>query len=290
MKKNDKTIKRLILISNKESEVCFFKSLPNENENENKNESPNKPKQDKPNQAYVTFDPEIFLIDNPDKINEVLNSVKFKVDDEFRIFDKYEEAVTNFSNKTEIKELLTDRVAFDKLDSSSINQLIETKFKNYNEESKLEIKLCLLMRKSLNQIENCNKDIKNDLDELKNKLFSTTNSKNKNLMNLTIESEIKKEEFKKYIIEKLKKDGKLNPLFEKKNKNEELIALNKMKIKKEEKYLLDTFYCVKCRIRPRNAISMNCHHLMTCEECIKKAKVCPRCGIDIDKFEKVYRS
>ena len=100
----------------------------------------------------------------------------------------------------------------------------------------------------------------------------------------------KKYEFKEFIYDKLNKDSILDQLLEKKKINEQQILLNKLKIKKDEGYLLNTFYCVKCHINPRNAISKNCHHLMLCEDCIQKTKVCPHCGININNYNKIYRS
>jgi hypothetical protein len=177
----------------------------------------------------------------------------------------------------------------DKCDFKDISKLVDYKFKNYTDEAKLEMKIAIILNKTLKQIQQCNTDTKNDLEELKNRLYSSTNLKNKNLLMLNIEEEVNKEEFKKYIIDKINKEGRLNTLFEQKKKNELVINANKAKIKKDENFLLETFYCVKCHIRPRNAISKNCHHLTSCDECIEKTKVCPRCGMDINKYEKIYR-
>jgi hypothetical protein len=241
--------------------------------------------------TYTGFDPEIFLIDDPEKLSEVLDSVKIKVDKEFKIFNKYRDSIDRFSNtSSEISTLLNDKTLLSTLDSLGINNLVENKFKNYTEESKLEIKLGFLISKSLTQIDKCNNDIKTDIEEIKNKLFSTSNHKNKNMIRLNLEAELGKEEFKRFIIDKINKEGKLSSLIEEKSKNEKIISANKMKIKRDEKYLLDSFYCLKCHIRPRNAISKNCHHLVACDECMQKTKVCPRCGIDVGEFEKIYRS
>lgn len=167
---------------------------------------------------------------------------------------------------------------------------IDNKYKNYTNDSLLKIKLALIMDKSLEQIKKCNKDITADLNDLKTKLYSTSNLKNKNLMLFNIEDELKKEEFKEYIIDKINKEGKLNSLLDEKKKNEKIIVNNKLKIKKEENYLLNSFYCVLCHSKARNAISKNCPHLVACDDCIQKLKVCPRCGINIDGYEKIYRS
>jgi hypothetical protein len=240
---------------------------------------------------YTSFDPEIFLIDDPEKLSQVLDAVKIKVDKEFKIFNRYRESIDGFSNiNIEVSSLLYDKTLLSTLDSLGINNLVENKFKNYTEESKLEIKLGFLISKSLNQIDKCNNDIKFDIEEIKNKLFSTSNHKNKNMIRLNLETELGKEEFKRFIIDKINKEGKLNSLLEEKSKNEKIISANKMKIKRDEKYLLDSFYCLKCHIRPRNAISKNCHHLVACDECMQKTKVCPRCGIDVGEYEKIYRS
>jgi hypothetical protein len=49
--------------------------------------------------TYVTFDPEIFLVDNPSKLYEVIDTVKDKVDNEFKIFKKYEDSLEKFSKE-----------------------------------------------------------------------------------------------------------------------------------------------------------------------------------------------
>ena len=91
-------------------------------------------------------------------------------------------------------------------------------------------------------------------------------------------------------MDNLNLDGKLEEMLKEKKNNEEIILSNKKKIKSEEKFLNENFYCVKCRLRERNAISKQCPHLMLCEECIKYAKVCPRCGVKIQFFDKIFRS
>jgi hypothetical protein len=49
--------------------------------------------------TFATFDPEVFLIDNPQKLNEVIDSVKERIDNEFNIFKKYETTIESFSKE-----------------------------------------------------------------------------------------------------------------------------------------------------------------------------------------------
>jgi hypothetical protein len=76
----------------------------------------------------------------------------------------------------------------------------------------------------------------------------------------------------------------------KKKINDKHIEKNKTEIKKLENELLNTYYCIYCHTRPRNAMSDDCYHLVICDECIKKAKVCPRCGKNINSYHKIFRS
>lgn len=270
---------KIVIIANNETECAVFRELDKSvcktiNMNKEFNE--------------ITHDPEKFLIENPNIINEVLIDVKSKIDEKFNVFQKYKTAIENFKKEPEVEKVFSSLER--ESDIREIFNQLDLNYKNYTQDSINELKLGFIINKSLYNIDECQQTIKNELEEIKNKLFNASNLKNKNLLNLNIEEELQKEEFKKFIVEKINKEGKLNTLFEEKRKNEALINQNKLKIKKEENYLLDTFYCVKCHIKPRNAISKNCHHLMQCEDCILKTKVCPRCGINIDSFEKIFRS
>ncbi len=276
--KSEAKYKRLKLISNENSEILVFK-------NEIKLQSSNEL-----TPTLINYDPEIFLVDDPSKIEEILSSVKEKITNEFKIFLPYKEIISEFFKDKKVEELLKDKEALQYLDLDAIDQMVDNKYLNYSEESKLEIKLALLMSKSLTQIDNCSKSIFSDLEDVKEKLFSTTNVKNKNLLLLDIDSEIRKTEFHNFLKEKLDKEGNLAKLLEEKKKNEKFIEDNRKKIKSDETSLFNSYYCIKCHIRARNAVSRSCQHLVFCEECIKLTKICPKCGLDIIEYVKIYRS
>lgn len=156
--------------------------------------------------------------------------------------------------------------------------------------SLMDMKLGVITHDTLERLKQCNNKIKNDLSAFKNFLFCDDSQKNKNLLNINMDKELKRETFKDFIFDKINKDGNLEDLLLKKRENEEALLLNKYKIKKDEKYLLDTFYCLKCKTRARNAISKSCNHLVLCEECIQSTKVCPRCGMNVSNYDKIFRS
>ena len=91
-----------------------------------------------------------------------------------------------------------------------------------------------------------------------------------------------------HLLTRINKIKNLTDKLKEKKINDKKIEANKKKIKKEENLLLNTYYCIYCHINPRNAISVNCHHLVICEDCMKKTKICPRCGINIDNYHKIY--
>lgn len=287
----NKMYSKVVAISNNDSELVVFRDKKDKDNNDKG--------------SYTTFviyfiyfqDPEIFIIDNPHRIYEVIDSIKEKIDKEFKVFDKYQDVIESFRKEKEITELFTflESLSLKKgpkgdLDLDEIIKQIDYKYKTHTDDSKMEMKLGVIINKSLEQIKKCNENIKTDFDELKLKLYSSSNLKNRNLLMMNVEDEIQKEDFKKYVVDKINKEGKLNNLLEEKRKNERIITNNKLKIKKEETFLLETFYCIKCHIRPRNAISKSCNHLVSCDECMEKTKVCPRCGINIDKYDRIYRS
>lgn len=176
-----------------------------------------------------------------------------------------------------------------KTNYKEISNLVEEKYNNFTEDSKLEMKIGIIMEKTINNIKQCDNDIKNDLEEIKHKLFSESNNKNKNLLMLNIEEEVRKPEFNNFVVEKLNKEGKLNNLFQQKKKNEDLINNNKNKIKHDEAFLYEAFYCILCHLKPR-CILTDCNHLVLCEDCIGKTKICTKCGNNINKYQKIYRS
>ena len=130
----------------------------------------------------------------------------------------------------------------------------------------------------------------NKFDNMNQKYYDKKNYKNKNLLQLNIDNELKDAKFEEYIYDKLNKEKNLDVLFKQKKINDKHIEKNKTEIKKLENELLNTYYCIYCHTRPRNAMSDDCYHLVICDECIKKAKVCPRCGKNINSYHKIFRS
>ena len=182
----------------------------------------------------------------------------------------------------------------DHLNTSDLKETlsyIENKYDNYyTEQSILELKLGTVVQKTINNMEKGQSTLLENMDNLSHKYYDKKNNKNKNLVQLNIDNELKDSKFEDYIIDKLNTEKRLDELLRQKKVNDKHIEINKKKIKKEENELLNTYYCIYCHTRPRNAMSNNCHHLVICEECIKKTKVCPRCGKNIDSYHKIYRS
>ncbi len=185
---------------------------------------------------------------------------------------------------TEVLQLAPNKTNF-----RDISKLVEDKFQNFTEDSKLDMKIGIIMDKTLNNLKKCKEDIINDLEEIKQRFFQESNSKNKNILMINVEDEVNKLEFKNFIKERLNKEGKLDTLFQQKKKNEEIININKNKIKNEEAFLQETFYCVVCHSKPR-CILTECNHLILCEDCVSKTKICFKCGNNITKYQKIFRS
>ena len=243
---------------------------------------------DKNNPKY--YDPEIFLFDDPQKIISVIDKVKEQVSGNFNNEDlEYSKSI--MSELKREKEFLD---VCDHLNTSDLKETlsyIENKYENYyDEKSILELKLGTIVQKSINNIEKGQNSLLEDMDNIRHKYYDKKNNKNKNLVQLNIDNEIRDNKFEDYVIDKLNAEKNLDDLLRQKKINERHIEANKKKIKKEENELLNTYYCIYCHIEPRNAMSNNCHHLVICENCIKKAKVCPRCGKNIDSYHIVYRN
>ena len=176
-----------------------------------------------------------------------------------------------------------------KTNFKDISDLVERKYPNFTEDSKLDMKIAIIMDKTINNIKQCKNEIKSDLEEIKSKFFLESNFKNKNILSINVEEELTKSEFKNFIIEKLNKDGNLNNLFQQKIRNEKIIENNKYKIKNEETFLYEKFFCILCHFKPR-CILTDCNHLILCEDCIEKTKICVKCGRNILNYQKIYRS
>ena len=98
-------------------------------------------------------------------------------------------------------------------------KLIDTKFLNYTDNTKRDIKFCVIFKKILKNITENKEKIKNESEKLKINYFKADNLQNKNLLRLNIEEEIKKQEFRNYIIDRINNKGKLNNSLDEKAKN-----------------------------------------------------------------------
>jgi hypothetical protein len=244
---------------------------------------------DKNNPKY--YEPEIFLFDDPEKITSVINKVKDNVEEFFNNDQDLLYTKDALSEYKKEKEFLDVCGRLSTSDLKETLSYIENKYENYyNEHSIFELKLGTIVQKSLNNIEKGKNNLMNDMTNLSEKYYDKKNNKNKNLIQLNIDNELKDSKFEDYVYDKLNKEKKLDVLLKQKKINDKHIEKNKAEIKKQENELLNTYYCIYCHTRPRNAMSDDCYHLVICEECIKKAKVCPRCGKNINSYHKIFRS
>jgi hypothetical protein len=209
------------------------------------------------------------------------------LEEDFNNFSKYEEVLNKLRSESVVNEFMSNLTPKDSI--SDMFKKIESEFDEYTEASRAEIKYGVIIWKTLEDVKRITADMKIGMDDLKRKLYNETYNKNKNLLNFNYEEELATDEFKSYIKYKVNKDGKLNALLDEKKRNEQTINENKIKIKCEESLLLESFYCLKCKMKPRNILSLNCYHLVSCEDCINNTKICPKCGNDIDKYDKIFR-
>ena len=297
MKQNNTRFNKLLAYSAEPSKLIVFDSKKKEKTNDNKilsrrdlyitqRELFNK---DKSNPKY--YEPELFLFDDPEKINSIINKVKTSVNE---FFDNDQDLAYTKDAISEFKKEKEFLDACGRLGTSDLKETlnyIENKYENYyNEHSIFELKLGTIVQKSMNNMEKGKNNLMNDLDNLSQKYYDKKNYKNKNLLQLNIDNELKDAKFEEYIYDKLNKEKNLDVLFKQKKINDKHIEKNKTEIKKLENELLNTYYCIYCHTRPRNAMSDDCYHLVICDECIKKAKVCPRCGKNINSYHKIFRS
>ena len=296
MKQNNARFNKLLAYATEPSKAIIFEKN-NKKANDNKilsrrdlyqtqREINNK---DKNNPKY--YDPEIFLFDDPQKIISVIDKVKERVSENF---NNDQDIIYSKNIMTELKREKEFLDVCDHLNTSDLKETlsyIENKYENYyTEQSILELKLGTIVQKTINNMEKGQNNLLEDMDNIRHKYYDKKNNKNKNLVQLNIDNELKDTKFEDYIIDKLNKEKKLDDLLRQKKINDKHIEINKKKIKKEENELLNTYYCIYCHTRPRNAMSNNCHHLVICEECIQKTKVCPKCGKNIDSYHKIFRS
>jgi hypothetical protein len=296
MKQNNTRFNKLLAYATEPSKVIIFEKKPvTQNENkilsrrdlyQTQREINNK---DKNNPKY--YDPEIFLFDDPQKIISVIDKVKEQVNETFNNDQDLMYSKNIMSELKREKEFLD---VCDHLNTSDLKETlsyIENKYENYyTEQSILELKLGTIVQKSIINMEKGQTNLLEDMDNIRHKYYDKKNNKNKNLVQLNIDNELKDNKFEDYVYDQLNAEKKLEEQLKQKKVNDREIEKNKKKIKKEENELLNTYYCIYCHIKPRNAMSNNCHHLVICEECIKKTKVCPRCGKNIESYHKIYRS
>ena len=297
MMQNNTRFNKLLAYSTEPTKALVFDTKKNEKNHDNKilsrrdlyitqRELINK---DKNNPKY--YEPEIFLFDDPEKITSIINKAKDSVEECFNndqdmLYTK--EALSEYKKEKEFLDVCGRLGTSDLKETLSY---IENKYQDYyNEHSIFELKLGTIVQKSLNNMEKGKNNLMNDLESLSDKYYDKKNNKNKNLLQLNIDNELKDSKFDDYIYDQLNKQKKLDFLLKQKKINDKHIEKNKMEIKKQENELLNTYYCIYCHTRPRNAMSDDCYHLVICEECIKKAKVCPRCGKNINNYHKIYRS
>ena len=297
MMQNNTRFNKLLAYSTEPTKVLVFDTKKNEKNHDNKilsrrdlyitqRELINK---DKNNPKY--YEPEIFLFDDPEKITSIINKAKDSVEECFNndqdmLYTK--EALSEYKKEKEFLDVCGRLGTSDLKETLSY---IENKYQDYyNEHSIFELKLGTIVQKSLNNMEKGKNNLMNDLESLSDKYYDKKNNKNKNLLQLNIDNELKDSKFDDYIYDQLNKQKKLDVLLKQKKINDKHIEKNKAEIKKQENELLNTYYCIYCHTRPRNAMSDDCYHLVICDECIKKAKVCPRCGKNINKYHKIYRS
>ena len=297
MMQNNTRFNKLLAYSTEPTKVLVFDTKKNEKNHDNKilsrrdlyitqRELINK---DKNNPKY--YEPEIFLFDDPEKITSIINKAKDSVEECFNNAQDMLYTKEDLSEYKKEKEFLDVCGRLGTSDLKETLSYIENKYQDYyNEHSIFELKLGTIVQKSLNNMEKGKNNLMNDLESLSDKYYDKKNNKNKNLLQLNIDNELKDSKFDDFIYDQLNKQKKLDFLLKQKKINDKHIEKNKMEIKKQENELLNTYYCIYCHTRPRNAMSDDCYHLVICEECIKKAKVCPRCGKNINNYHKIYRS
>lgn len=291
MKTNLTKIDKIISISNEKTKVIIFENKKFEMiaPIKTKREAMIATQREIDANNGVKFDPEIFLFDDPQRINEIIDNVKTKITEAFKSVNTHEDIFSKLKTEKEFKEVMDMFNA--KRELKEIFSFIDSKFsKDYSTNAILDLKLGVVSLKSIESVPKTEADILAALDELKNKFYDKTNVKNRNLIQLNIDKEFETDDFQDYIYEQINTEKNLDVLMQKKKKNETKIEQNKKLIKKEENLLLNSYYCIYCHVRPRDAISTNCHHLVICEECIKKAKICPKCGVNIENYHKIYRS
>jgi hypothetical protein len=167
---------------------------------------------------------------------------------------------------------------------------IDIKFNTYSFECRKEIKYAIILKIFISNIKITKDNLSNEIKNLKENLFTETcPEKNKNLINLNFEEILKTKEFNNFLKESIDYDNILNTALKDYNENKKIIKEKKDQQKKSDDYLLDKYYCNLCHKMPKNILIKNCNHLILCEECIKNIKICPKCGLNINEYVKIFR-
>ena len=182
MKQNNTRFNKLLAYADEPSKLIVFEkksNLPTENKilsrrdlYQTQREINNK---DKNNPKY--YDPEIFLFDDPQKIISVIDKVKEQVNE---TFSNDQDIIYSKNIMSELKREKEFLDVCDHLNTSDLKETlnyIENKYENYyNEQSILELKLGIIVQKSLNNMEKGQNNLLEDMDNIRHK-YNKTHSK-----------------------------------------------------------------------------------------------------------------
>lgn len=101
--------------------------------------------------------------------------------------------------------------------------------------------------------------------------------------------EMGKESFDKFVIRKLMKTHDIKYKYRIIKEKAKKFAEINLKYNKERYKIYNNLLCLKCKKRPRNIMSSSCGHIIFCEKCIGKCRICVKCGIEIQDYVKLYR-
>ena len=215
MKQNNTRFNKLLAYATEPSKVIIFEKKTNAQKDnkilsrrdlyQTQREINNK---DKNNPKY--YDPEIFLFDDPQKIISVIDKVKQQVSESF---NNDQDLIFSKNIMSELKREKEFLDVCDHLNSSDLKETlsyIENKYDNYyTEQSILELKLGTIVQKTINNMEKGQSTLLENMDNLSHKYYDKKNNKNKNLVQLNIDNELKDTKFEDYIIDKLNKEKRL---------------------------------------------------------------------------------
>lgn len=215
MKQNNTKFNKLLAYADEPSKLIVFPqktNKPTENKilsrrdlYQTQREINNK---DKNNPKY--YDPEIFLFDDPQKITSVIDSVKQQLSE---AFNNDQDIQYSKNIMTELKREKEFMDVCDHLNTSDLKETlvyIENKYENYyTDQSILELKLGTIIQKSINNIEKGQTTLLSDMDNISHKYYDKKNNKNKNLVQLNIDNELKDNKFEDYVYDQLNAEKKL---------------------------------------------------------------------------------